>query len=90
MRLRSRLLIPLVICLVAAIPSIPVQANCDGPAILLVPGSGVPGTQLIIQGVRFEAGQYIDIYYDGDIVSEGTKVSAGGDFSIPFTIPESC
>jgi len=91
MRLLSRLVVVLVIWLVAfALPSTPTQANCDGPAIHLVPGSGVPGTELIVQGVRFEAGQYIDIYYDGNLISQGTKVGAGRDFSISFTVPESC
>jgi len=57
---------------------------------VLVPGSGVPGTELVVQGQHFDAGKYIDIYYDGTLMSEGTKTSTAGDFSIRFTIPESC
>jgi hypothetical protein len=90
MRLLPRLVIVLVICFIAvALPPVPAQAVCGGPAIHLVPGSGVPGTQLIVQGQHFDAGKYIDIYYDGTLISEGTKTSISGDFSIPFTIPES-
>jgi hypothetical protein len=91
MRLLPRLVIALVVCAVAfALPSLPAQAQCDGPFIQLVPGSGVPGTQLIVQGRQFSAGKYIDIYYDGALVSEGETTSASGDFAISFTIPESC
>jgi IPT/TIG domain len=91
MRLLSRLVIVLIVCLVAiALPSAPAQAVCGGPAIQLSPGSGVPGTQLIVEGQHFDAGQYIDIYYEGTLMSEGNKTSASGDFAIPFTIPESC
>jgi hypothetical protein len=91
MRLLSRLVIALAVCLIAiALPTLPAQAVCGGPAIQLVPGSGVPGTQLIVQGQHFDAGKYIDIYYAGTLISEGSKTSISGDFSIPFTIPESC
>ncbi len=89
MKLLSRLVIVLVVCLVAiALPS--ALAACGGPAIDLVPAAGVPGTQLIVEGVNFDPGQYIDVYYDGTLVSQGTKTSASGTFSIPFTVPESC
>jgi hypothetical protein len=91
MRLLSRLTVALIVCLIAiALPAIPAQANCSGPDISLVPGSGVPGTQLIVQGVRFDPNEYIDIYYDGVLESQGTKTDTTGDFSIPFTVPESC
>jgi hypothetical protein len=91
MRLLSRLVIVLVVCLVAIVlPSVPAQAVCGGPAIQLSPGSGVPGTQLIVEGQHFDAGKYVDIYYEGTLMSEGNKTSATGDFAIPFTIPESC
>jgi hypothetical protein len=91
MRLLSRLVIALVICLVAvALPSAPVQGQCYGPVIRLSPGSGVPGTQLIVEGQSFEADKYIDIYYDGVIMSEGRKTSPDGEFSIAFTVPEGC
>lgn len=55
-----------------------------------LPGSGVPRTQLIIEGQQFDAGKYVDIYYDETLMSEGNKTSASGDFAIAFTIPESC
>jgi hypothetical protein len=91
MRLLPRLVIVLVVCLVAmALPAVPAQAQCGGPFIELSPGSGVPGTQLIIEGQYFDAGKYVDIYYDGTLMSEGNKTSAGGNFAITFTIPESC
>jgi hypothetical protein len=91
MRLLSRLVIALAVCLIViALPSAPAQAQCDGPMIQLVPGSGVPGTQLIVEGKQFDAGKYVDIYYDGILMSEGTETSTTGGFSIPFTIPESC
>jgi hypothetical protein len=91
MRLLSRLVISLVVCLVAIVlPSAPAHAQCDGPFIELVPGSGVPGTQLIVEGIQFDAGRHIDIYYDGVLMSEGEKTSATGTFSIAFTVPESC
>jgi hypothetical protein len=91
MRLLSQLFIVLVVCVVAvALPSAPAQAVCGGPLIRLMPGSGVPGTQLIVQGQNFDAGKYVDIYYEGTLMSEGEKTGADGDFAISFTIPESC
>jgi hypothetical protein len=90
MRLLSRFVIALVTCLIAiALPSIPAYAQCGGPLIHLTPGSGVPGTQLIVSGENYGGGMFVDIYYDGTLMSEGTKTSAGGTFAIPFTIPES-
>ena len=91
MRWSSRLLVVFILCLIAvALPSLPAQALCDKPVIELLPGSGVPGTQLIVRGKRFETGKYIDMYYEGTIVSQGTKTSPTGDFSVGFPIPETC
>jgi hypothetical protein len=91
MRLLPILAIALIACFVAiALPSMPAQAVCGGPTIRLSPGSGVPGTQLIVQGENFDPGEYIDIYYDGARVSQGSKTGASGDFAIAFTVPESC
>ncbi|UCG84272.1 MAG: hypothetical protein JSW38_05535 [Dehalococcoidia bacterium] len=93
MRLLSRVLALLVICLTAiALPSAPAQAQiCDGPFIELVPSSGAPGTEVTVVGDRFVAGKYIDIYYDGtgedDIVASG-RTTIGGGFAIAFIIPE--
>jgi len=89
MRLLPRLVVVLVICLgVVALPSTPAHGQCGGPVVELVPGSGVPGTQLIVQGRNFDPSKYIDVYYDGTLMSEGTRTSSTGDFSIAFTIPE--
>jgi hypothetical protein len=91
MRLLPRLFIALVVCAVAiALPSLPARAICGGPAIRLVPASGVPGTQLIVQGQNFDPGKYVDIYYEGTLMSEGEKTGSAGDFAVSFTIPESC
>jgi len=95
MRLLSRVLVILVVCLIAmALPAVPAQAQvCDGPFIELSPSSGVPGTEVAVVGDRFDAGDYIDIYYDGtgedDRVATG-RTNISGDFTITFTIPEGC
>jgi len=91
MRLLSRVLVSLVICLIAiALPAMPAQAQCAGAFIELSPGSGVPGTTLTVSGQLFDAGKYVDIYYDGTLVDEGNKTNISGDFTITFTVPESC
>jgi hypothetical protein len=90
MRLLSRLVIVLVVCLVAvALPAVPAQAQCGGPSINLTPGSGAPGTEVIVTGQYFDDGKYVDIYYDETRVATG-KTDGSGDFTIPFTISESC
>jgi len=88
MKLLPRLVIVLVVCLVAiALPAVPAQAQCGGPYIELSPGSGVPGTEVIVTGQDFDAGKYVDISYDGTIIATG-RTDSSGDFTIPFTVPE--
>ncbi len=89
MRLLFRFLITLVVCLIALVlPAVPAQAQvCDGPSIELSPGSGAPGTEVTVVGDRFDAGKYVDIYYDGEIIATG-RTNISGDFRIPFTVPE--
>ena len=91
MKLLPRLVIVLVVCLIAiALPAVPAQAQeCGGPSIELSPNSGVPGTEVIVDGQGFKAGKYVDIYYDGTIVATG-KTNISGDFTILFTVPEGC
>jgi len=91
MKLLPRLVIVLVICLIAtALPALPAQAiECYIPFIDLYPESGVPGTEVTVQGQRFYEDAYVEIYYDG------TKVATGWTdeyekFTITFTVPESC
>jgi hypothetical protein len=83
-----RLLPVLAVCLIAmALPTTPAQGQCGGPAIDLSPGSGAPGTEVAVYGQRFDAGSYIDIYYDGTIVATG-RTGIRGTFTIIFTVPE--
>jgi len=88
MRLLSRVLVILVVCLIAmALPAVPAQAQCGGPFIELYPSSGVPGTEVAVNGQDFYAGKYVDIYYAGTIVATG-RTNIKGDFTILFTVPE--
>jgi hypothetical protein len=93
MRLLSRVLVILVVCLIAiTLPAVPAQAQeCGGPFIEVSPKSGAPGTEVAVVGERFYAGKYVDIYYGGtresDIVGSG-RTSLSGGFTILFTIPE--
>ena len=89
MRLLSRVLVILVVCLIAmALPAVPAQAQvCDGSFIELSPSSGAPGTEVDVVGDRFDAGKYVDIYYDGEIIATG-RTTISGDFTILFTVPE--
>jgi hypothetical protein len=91
MKLLLRLVIVLVVCFIAiALPAVPAQAQeCGGPYIELSTNSGVPGTEVIVDGEGFKAGKHVDIRYDGDIVATG-KTNISGDFTILFTVPEGC
>ena len=91
MRLLSRLLFVLVVCLVAiALPAAPAQAN--GTYITLSPGSGVPGEEVTIRGYNFTAEEWVDIYYylNGarERVAEA-ETDNDGDFLAIFEVPES-
>jgi hypothetical protein len=92
MRLLSRFLIILVVCLIAtAVPAVPAQATTCVPwDIELSPESGPPGTEVTVYGHHFAVGKPIDIYYDGVLVSEGTETGLSGDFTIIIRIPEDC
>jgi hypothetical protein len=90
MKLMPRLVIVLVVCLIGiALPAVPAQAQCGGPVIELSPSSGAPGTELTVTGQYFDDGKYVDIYYDETRIATG-QTDGSGDFTIHFTIPESC
>jgi hypothetical protein len=91
MRLLSRVLVVLVVCLVAiALPTAPAQAA--GAYITLSPSSGVPGTEVTIRGYNFTADEWVDIYYylnsDREWVDD-VKTDEDGDFRLTFIVPES-
>ncbi len=96
MRLLSRLLIVLVVCLVAiALPAASAQAN--GASITLSPSDGVPGQNVTVHGYNFTAGEWVDIYYYLDttnttnrIREQEKQVTTERSFTVTFTIPESC
>jgi len=91
MRLLSRVLFILVVCLIAlALPAVPVRAECVPYDIELSPESGPPGTEVEVYGHDFEANEFVDIRYDGVLVSEGTETGPSGDFRIIIRIPEGC
>ena len=88
MRLLSRLLIAIGICLIAiALPSLPAQAQCGGPFIDLSPSSGIPGTEVTVYCYDFTEGVLVDVYYDGNPIAT-ERTSSRGDFTIFLTIPE--
>jgi hypothetical protein len=92
MRLLSRLLVVLVVCLLAiAMPAVPAEA-AEGPYITLSPHYGVPGEEITVYGHNFTAEEWVDIYY----YQNGTRTWIGdvetdddGDFRITFEVPES-
>jgi hypothetical protein len=90
MELLLRLLIVLIGCLVAIVlPATPAQGACGTPFIRLSSDSGVPGTQVAVEGQRFQAGTYVDIYYDGTSIAVGST-DLVGNFAVTITIPEGC
>jgi hypothetical protein len=91
MRLASRVLFLLALCLIAiTLPAVPAQAVCVAWDIELSPESGPPGTEVEIYGHDFADGRPIDIYYDGALVSEGTETDRDGGFRIIIRIPDDC
>jgi hypothetical protein len=92
MRLLSRLLVVIAICLAAiALPETPAQAQ--DTYIMVSPNSGVPGEEVTVYGYNFTHDEWVDIYYylNGhntwvaeDLTDEGT-----GNFRVTFTVPES-
>ena len=91
MRLLSRVLaIVPVVCLIAiALPSVPAQAQCEGPFIELSPESGLPGTEVTVYGYDCADDKIVDIYYDGKLIATD-RTSSKGDFTIFLTVPEGC
>jgi len=90
MKLLPRVVIVLVGWLVAiALPAVPAQGACGIPFIQLSSSSGVPGTQVAVEGQRFQAGTHVDIYYDGTSVAVGST-DVVGNFAMTVTIPEGC
>ena len=89
MKSLPRLVVVLVVCLIAiALPTVPVQAQpCYDPFIELFPESGVPGTEVAVEGQRFAADALVDIYYDGTRVATG-RSNEEGDLTVTFTVPE--
>jgi hypothetical protein len=96
MRLLSRLLIVLVVCLIAmALPAVPAQAA--GTEITLSPISGVPGDTVRVYGYNFTPNKWVDIYYCLNTTCLNTtrtwvaevETDEYGDFEKTFTVPES-
>jgi len=88
MRLLSRVLAIVLVCLIAiALPSVPAQAQCEGPFIELTPESGLPGTEVTVYGYDCAEDKLVDIYYDGNLIATD-RTSSKGDFTSFFTVPE--
>jgi hypothetical protein len=91
MRLLPGLVLALIFGLTAsALLALPAQAvQCYIPFIDLYPDSGVPGTEITVQGQRFYEDAYVSVYFDDDRVATG-RTDGNEKFAITFTIPESC
>ena len=91
MRLLSRLLVVLIVCLVAIIlPAAPAQAA--DTYITLSPDHGVPGEEVTVRGHNLTADEYIDIYYYLNGAREwmdDVETAGDGDFRVTFIVPES-
>jgi hypothetical protein len=91
MRLLSRLLVVLVVCLVAmALPAAPAQA--DGTIITLSPSSGVPGEEVTVRGYNFTDNEWVDIYYYLNTARTwvaDVETDEDGYFKVTFIVPES-
>jgi hypothetical protein len=99
MRLLSRFLIALVICVVAvALPAAPTRADGTEPSIILSPSSGVPGDEVTVYGYNFTHNEYVDIYYDGSrpdlyvngAYTDSAQADVHGNFEVDFKVPPSC
>jgi hypothetical protein len=90
MRLLSRLLVVLAVCLTAvALPAVPAQAVCVPYDIELSPSWGLPGTEVTVYGHDFADDTLVDIYYDGDLIATD-RTDSRGDFTLTFVVPEGC
>ena len=91
MRLLSRLLVVLVLCLVAIVlPAAPAQAA--DTYITLSPDHGVPGEEVTVRGHNLTADEWVDIYYylNGDREwLDDVETAGDGDFRVTFIVPES-
>jgi len=95
MRWLSRLSVVLIVCLVTiGLLAVPIQAN--GPSIMVSPSSGVPGTEVTVEGYNFTGpvGPVIYYYLDTTNTSSRKKVvdvetPVDGYFTVTFDVPES-
>jgi len=91
MRLLSRLLVVIIVCLVAiALPATPAQAQ--DTYITLSPNSGIPGEEVTVYGWNFTPEEWVDIYYylnGASIRVAEDETDSDGYFRVTFTIPES-
>jgi hypothetical protein len=88
-KLLPGLVIALIICLIAvAPPAVTIQAaECFKPFIELSLKSAIPGTEVTVNGQRFDEIAYVEIYYDGTRVAIG-RTDDTGDFTTTFYVPE--
>ena len=96
MKLLSRLVIALLICLIA-IPILAVPAQAYEEEISLHPSSGCVGKEVYIRGYNFSTSYDYWVYYEKDsswvevLDRYDCDVESDGDFSTEkFSIPESC
>jgi len=95
MRWLSRLSVVLIVCLVTiGLLAAPIQAN--GTYIQVSPSSGVPGTEVTVEGYNFTAPVGPVIYYHLDTTNTSSRKKvadvetlADGHFTITFEVPES-
>jgi hypothetical protein len=93
MRLLSRLLIVLAVCLVAVtLPTATAQAQ--DTSILLSPDEGIPGEEITVYGYNFTPdNQWVDVYYflnDDWVWVAEDQTDEYGYFRVNFVVPESC
>ena len=95
MKLPSRLIIVLGICLLA-LSSLTSPILASSPTIELSEDEGYVGDEIEVSGEGFHAGDSVYIYYDEELLpSDATTVKSGccqhrGKFAVDITIPESC
>ena len=94
MKLLSRLIIALAVCLVA-LPALMLTTavQAQNPAIDISPSSGYVGDNIVVYGDNFQPDSDFSVYYyitpdNPDYVGGGT-VDSGGSFSVDFNVPES-
>ena len=97
MKLLSRLVIALIICLIAVpVLAVPAQAQEDEPYIMLSSSLGHPGEEITVRGYTFIYHEDVDIWYYRDTSTssrnemETVRADSDGSFPVSFIIPESC